>query len=127
MVLVQNTSSCHDYYLCQIILKSHHSVQSYGPDTNIFIIAYVQSLHAKCNLILQARDMIFAYNKLFCRDDYLCHTIFTSHYPGQCYGLDTILVTNTHTHCTNIQGKHNMSFCHFMVEAYRNNLKYWDR
>ena len=33
MVLVHNTSSCHDDYFCQIIFKSHKVGQSYGPDT----------------------------------------------------------------------------------------------
>ena len=32
MVLVQDISSCHDDYLCQIIFKSHHIQLSYGPD-----------------------------------------------------------------------------------------------
>ena len=35
MVLVRDTSSCHDDHLCQIIFKSHY-VQSYGSDTNMF-------------------------------------------------------------------------------------------
>ena len=33
MVLVRDTSSCHDDHLCQIIFKSHHVRLSYGPDT----------------------------------------------------------------------------------------------
>ena len=33
MVIVRNTSSCHDNHLCQIIFKSHHVLLSYGPDT----------------------------------------------------------------------------------------------
>ena len=33
MVLVPDTSSCHDDHLCQIIFKSHHVRLSYGPDT----------------------------------------------------------------------------------------------
>ena len=33
MVLVCDTLSCHDNYLCQIIFKSHYVRLSYGPDT----------------------------------------------------------------------------------------------
>ena len=32
MVIVHNTSTCHDDHLCQIIFKSHHVQLSYGPD-----------------------------------------------------------------------------------------------
>ena len=35
MILAGDTLSCHDNYLCQIILKSQHVGHSYGPDTNI--------------------------------------------------------------------------------------------
>ena len=40
MVLVCDTSSCHDDHLCQIIFKSHHVQLSYGPDT---ILEYTNS------------------------------------------------------------------------------------
>ena len=43
MVLVHDISSCHDDHLCQIIFKSHHAWQSYGPNTNSFTEAYAQS------------------------------------------------------------------------------------
>ena len=33
MVLVSDTLSCHDEYLCQVIFKSHHVWLSYCPDT----------------------------------------------------------------------------------------------
>ena len=33
MVLVRDTSSCHDNHLCQNIFKSNHVRLSYGPDT----------------------------------------------------------------------------------------------
>ena len=36
MVLVCDTSSCHDDYLCQIIFKSHHVQQSNESDTYRF-------------------------------------------------------------------------------------------
>ena len=33
MVLVRDTSSCHDAHLCQMIFRSHYVWLSYGPDT----------------------------------------------------------------------------------------------
>ena len=33
IVLICETSSCHDDHLCQIIFKSHHVGLTYGPDT----------------------------------------------------------------------------------------------
>ena len=36
MVLVFDTSSCHENHLWQIIFKSYHAWQSYWPDTNSF-------------------------------------------------------------------------------------------
>ena len=43
MVLVRDTSSCHDDHLCQIIFKSHNAWQTYGSDTNRFHWIYAQS------------------------------------------------------------------------------------
>ena len=36
MVLLRDTSSCHDDHLRQIIFKSQNALQSYGSDTNRF-------------------------------------------------------------------------------------------
>ena len=36
MVLVYDISFCHDDHLCQIIFKSLHARQNYGPDTRMF-------------------------------------------------------------------------------------------
>ena len=48
MVLVRNTSSCHDDHLCQIIFKSHHVRLSFGPDT---ILEYTNTHTDRVNSI----------------------------------------------------------------------------
>ena len=52
MILIHDTSSCHNDYLCQIIFKSHHAWQSYGLDTNSSTEAYEKSLRVDCDLDL---------------------------------------------------------------------------
>ena len=47
MVLVRDTSSCHDDHLCQIIFKSHHVRLSYGPDT-ILEHTHTQRVNSIC-------------------------------------------------------------------------------
>ena len=56
----------------------------------VFII-YEQSSHAKCDLDLQASDMVLALDTMSCHDDYLCKIILKSHHAGQSYGRDMIL------------------------------------
>ena len=41
MVLICDTSFCHDDYLCRIIFKSHHVRLGYGPDK---ILEYTNTL-----------------------------------------------------------------------------------
>ena len=48
MILVRDTSSCHDDYLCQIIFKSHHVRLSYIPDT---ILEYTNTHTDRVNSI----------------------------------------------------------------------------
>ena len=54
------TLSCHDYHLCQIIFKSHHAIQNYGPDTKGFNRAYAERLIANCGLDLWSSNIVFA-------------------------------------------------------------------
>ena len=55
MVLVRDTSSCHDDHLCQIIFKSHHVRLSYGPDT---ILEHTHRTHGQDNLYMPFRHFM---------------------------------------------------------------------
>ena len=52
MVLVHDTSSCHNEHLCQIIFKSHYAWQSYWQTWTGFTVAYAQNLSGNCDLDL---------------------------------------------------------------------------
>ena len=62
MVLVPNTSSCHDEHLCQIIFKSHHVRLSYGPDTILehtktHYSTYIIDLSEVCSQVISNLDL----------------------------------------------------------------------
>ena len=107
MALACDTLSCHDNHLCQIIFKSHHAIQSSGPDKTGFTEAYAQSARANCDLDLWPGNMILAWETPSCHE-----IIFKSHHAGQSYEPNMILETHTHG-----QVKLYMPFRHFMAGA----------
>ena len=70
MVLVRNTSSCHDDHLCQVMGRTQTG------STEV----YAQSSSADCDLDLQPSDMVLDRDTKSCHDDHLCQIIFNSHY-----------------------------------------------
>ena len=65
MAFACDTLSCHDNHLCQIIFKSHHAIQSSGPDKNRFH----WSLCTKCKSKLWPWSLTWQYDS--CMGDIL--------------------------------------------------------
>ena len=78
MVLVRDTSSCHDNYLCQIILNLTMHNKVMGRTRTGTTEDYVESLSVDCDLDLCPSVMILVRDTMSCHDDYLCQIIFKS-------------------------------------------------
>ena len=98
MVLVRDTSSCHDDHLCHIIFNPTMYNNVMGRTRTGFTEVYAQTLSADCESDLAPSDMVLVCDILSCHDDHLCQIIFRSHNVWLSYVPDTIL---EHTHRAN--------------------------
>ena len=64
MVLVHDTSFCHEDLLWQVILKSDHAGQSYWPDCSLCAL-----FRRDCDFELKNSDMFLALETSSCHDD----------------------------------------------------------
>ena len=80
MLLVCNTSSCHDDHLGKIIFNPTMHYKVMGWTQTGFTEVYAQSLSGDCGLDLLPSGMVLVCNTSSCHDDHLGQIVFKSHY-----------------------------------------------
>ena len=130
MVLVRDTSSCHDWWS---YVRNYFQIPTcMGWTRSGFTEVYAQSLSADRDLDLWPSKMVLVCDTSSCHDDlvivlscHLCQIIFKSHHVRLSSDPDTILehthtysLSLSHTH-THTEGKLYMPFRHFMAGAYK--------
>ena len=94
--VVRDTSSWCGEYICEIILKSHDKLQSYGQDTNMLTNGQKfanEWLYGQTN---GRKDLNVARDTSSLCGEYICEIILKSNDKLQRYGQDTNTLTNGH-------------------------------
>ena len=98
MVLVCDTSSCHDDHLCLLIFQNSTTHdKAIGRTRTGFIEVYAKSLRADCDLDFYLTDMVLVCDTSPNHDDHLCQIIFNSYHAKKLWvGHEQVSLKSMH-------------------------------
>ena len=91
---VRDTSSWCGEYICEIILKSHDKLRSYGQDTNMLTNEQKFAYEWPYGQTNGRTDLKVVRDTSSWCGEYICEIILKSHDKLQSYGQDTNTLTN---------------------------------